>query len=179
MKSRISTIASILIAGLLSLPAWAGGGLSQSQYKDQFTLHGSESPHWPDVKACINAWEGKSNPFRNKKNVQFRIMSGTVKVFGLGGGANDNTDKIKTAYPQLIFIKSAVNVMGKSTFRLMNPNGWYCFEDNVNVLGKAVVEIGCETNVATTSGSTTVMGASRGESGVTVLGKTDIKRICK
>lgn len=175
---NIRTLAISLILGCLSMNAWARGGLSQSQYEDRFNLHGKESPHWPDVKACINAWEGKSNPFRKKKNVRFRIMSSTVKVFGLGGGSNSNVDEVKTSYPQLIFIKSSVNVMGKSTFRLMNPNGWYCFEDNVNVMGKAVIEIGCNTNLATTSGSTTVMGASRGTSGVTVMGKSEVKRIC-
>ena len=173
---KISTVATTLFLSVIAVHAWAGGGLSQSQYDDRFNLYGKESEHWPDVKACINAWEGKSNPFRNKKNVRFRIMEGTVKVFGLG--SNANVDEVKTSYPQLIFIKSAVNVMGKSTFRLMNPNGWYCFEDNVNVMGKAVIEIGCESSVATTSGSTTVMGSSQGKSGVTVMGKSEVKRIC-
>ncbi len=163
------------VAGLVSANSWAGSkGMSREQYENQYGLYTSRSAHWPNVKGCLNAW-GSNHPFKNRKKLRFRVIRSGVKVFGLGSNVDDYA---KTSYPQLILIESAVNVMGKTTYRLMNPNGWYCFEDNVNVMGKAVIETACRTHIATSSGSTTVMGSNPGEGGVTVMGKTVIKRHC-
>ena len=42
-----------------------------------------------------------------------------------------------------MLVRPAVNVMGKSTIRLNNPKGWYCFRSNVTVAGKIDIEAHC------------------------------------
>ena len=77
---------------------------------------------------CIAAWGSKS-PFKVGKKPDLIIGTG-VKVFGLGKG---QTNDASTAKPSLVVVHPAVNVAGKSTIRLSNPNGWYCFESAVTV----------------------------------------------
>ena len=45
----------------------------------------------------------------------------------------DVVDDEATAAPQLVLVKPSVNVLTKGRFRLMNPNGWYCFESAVKL----------------------------------------------
>src|ERR1700682_3188703 len=83
------------------------------------------------LDACITSW-GKSAPFKKGKPADSVIGTG-VKVFGVGSAQSGNdapTDK-----PALILVRPAVNVMGRSTIRLSNPKGWYCFRSNVTVAG--------------------------------------------
>src|ERR1700690_2130256 len=76
------------------------------------------------IDQCITSW-GKDSPF--KKGTPAATVMGTgVKVFGIGSSGNADNDK-PTDKPTLIMVKPAVNVMGKSTSHLANPNGWYCF----------------------------------------------------
>ena len=176
MKTFTRNVAVLLVL-LLPVTTVVAGGLTRDQYEARFPMQDRNSPNWPDVQACLNAW-GTSHPFRNVRKLRFRVIQSSVKVFGLGG---DVVDNVATDYPQLIFIKSAVNVMGKSRYRLLNPNGWYCFEDNVNVMGKAIIETACQPHLATSKGaSTTVLGKTDADEpgSVTVLGKTVIQRHC-
>jgi hypothetical protein len=125
---------------------------------------------------CIASWGAKS-PFKRgtPANKQF---STSVKVFGIGQAAVD--DQI-TAKPSLILVHPAVNVMGKSTIRLANPNGWYCFRSNVTVMGKIAIEAQCNAHVETASESGTTVGAvDESNKGVSVLGALRVTRFgCK
>ena len=105
-------------------------------------------------------------------------MKSTVSVFGSGG---DLIDRDETKKPKLVYVKSSVNVMGKNTIRLLNPNGWYCMNSSTNVLGKAVIELHCNAKLAISNTGATVLGSSSGEQeGTTVLGKTRIRKVgCK
>lgn len=124
------------------------------------------------VKDCLKHW-GKT-PF-NAKNLNYKTMKSQVSVFGAGG---DLKDEEKTKGPRLIYLKPSVNVLGKNTIRLANPNGWYCLKSNTNVLGKAVIELHCKAKLAFSNTGATVLGSDQGEQqGTTVLGKTKIKRI--
>lgn len=136
---------------------------------------GRDSQYWPVVKSCLAVW-GDSHPFKDESKVRFRIIESNVKVFGIG---TDITDDVETSEPQLVLVRTAVNLMGKLTFRLMNPKGWYCFEKNITVMAKSDVTLACTAQVAAGGGGATVMGSSPGQGGTTVMGKTVFERKCK
>ena len=127
--------------------------------------------------ACIEAWGSKS-PFK-KGTAATKTISTSVKVMGIGKSRNGDfevTDK-----PSLILIKPTVNVMGKSTIRLENPNGWYCFSSNVTVMGKISIEADCKAQIASANESgAAVMAADDSDKGVAVMGSLRVTRFnCK
>jgi hypothetical protein len=172
MAVRRAVLASLfalaLVAGLTADATGAERGTPQYSA-------GKDSEYWPAVKACLAVW-GDSHPFKDDSRLRFKVLESSVKVFGIG---SDITDDAETTDPQLILVRPAVNVMGKLTFRLMNPKGWYCFEKNITVMAKSEVTLACTAQVAAGSGGSTVMGSSPGQGGTTVMGKTVFERKCK
>jgi hypothetical protein len=129
------------------------------------------------LDACIASWGAKS-PFKKGTPAKSVIATG-VKVFGLGsgGGVHDQpTDK-----PALVLVRPAVNVAGKSTIRLGNPKGWYCFRSNVTVAGKIEIEIPCTAQIASSKEDGTAVGAADDSNkGVAVFGALRVTRLgCK
>lgn len=126
----------------------------------------------PALDACIASW-GTSAPFKKGTPATKTIATG-VKVFGIG---SDNPTDEPTAKPSLVLVRPAVNVMGKSTMKLMNPQGWYCFVNNVNVAGKLEIELPCAAHAASAKEDGTSVGASDDSNkGVTVFGALRITR---
>ena len=168
---------TFLFYSLLMTTQVIAGGLSQQQYADLYDLKSMDSQFAGAAKKCIASWGSKS-PFHNIGKTRFRVIESGGSLFGMGG---DITDSTKTAYPQLIVVNAAANVMGKAYFNFLNPNGWYCLNGNVTVMGKTTITLACKAALANTSNSTIVFGASRGGSngGTTVMGKTVIKRDCR
>lgn len=123
------------------------------------------------IGKCVSAWH--NSPF-GAKSSPHQILKPGVKVFGVGGSVEDLA---ATAKPQLVLVKPGVNVLGKTTYRLMNPNGWYCFKSNVSVLGKLQIEAHCHAHIATAADGATVLGADDSKNGVSVLGAIRVKRI--
>lgn len=123
------------------------------------------------LNACISAW--RTSPFK-KGTDDYKTIGAKVNVLGIGGGV---TDDVETKTPELVLIKPNVNVLGKTVFRLMNPNGWYCFKPTVAVLAKTQIEAHCKAHIASTSGGANVLGAKDKEQGVTVLGTLRIKTV--
>ncbi|MEO7363865.1 MAG: hypothetical protein ABI120_26280 [Gemmatimonadaceae bacterium] len=120
------------------------------------------------IDNCLKAW-GK-HPFG--ENPKFRSLPVTVKVFGIG---TPNVDTIKTSGPDLVLVKAGVNVMGGTTVDLQNPNGWYCFVTNVNVMGKMKIKAACTAHLAQSHDGVTVLGGDSTNKSVTVMGKTEIE----
>lgn len=150
---------SALLALLLAAGATFSLGTSaQAQQQDSSVA----------VQNCLKAW-GK-HPFGS--NPKYRTMPVSVKVFGIG---NPSIDSIKTSEPELVLIKPSVNVMGGSTVELRNPNGWYCFVTNVNVMGKMKIQAHCTAHLAQSHDGVTAMGEDAGNKSVTVMGKTELK----
>ena len=122
---------------------------------------------------CIAYW-GRAAPFQ-KGTPPDGILSPGVRVFGLGGGSAGNdpvTDK-----PRLVLVRPAVNVMGRTTIRLNNPNGWYCFRSNVTVAGKIQIDAHCHAHIAAATDSGTAVGAADDTSrGVAVFGALRVTR---
>ena len=125
------------------------------------------------IDQCIAAW-GPKSPFR--KGAQAEQVIGTgVKVFGLGSGQSGHD--APTGKPSLILVRTAVNVAGKTTIRLSNPNGWYCFEDAVTVMGKINIVAHCNAQLAGAKGDgTAVMAANDAKQGTAVMGALRVTR---
>jgi hypothetical protein len=128
------------------------------------------------LNQCIATWGAKS-PF-TKGTPPAKVFSTGVKVFGIGNAAQDEdiTDK-----PSLILVHPAVNVLGKTTIWLANPNGWYCFRSNVTVLGKIAIEAQCDAHIASARDEGTAVAAvDESNKGVSVFGVLRITRFgCK
>lgn len=125
------------------------------------------------LDGCIASWGSKS-PFKKGTSADAVIGTG-VKVFGIGSGQSGNdapTDK-----PALILVRPAVNVMGKSTIRLNNPKGWYCFRSNVTVAGALHIEAHCTAQIASAKEDGTSVGAvDESNKGVAVFGALRVSR---
>ena len=123
------------------------------------------------VKACLKNF-GK-HPF-NAETPHFRTMSAKVRVFGIGQSSQDEkaTDK-----PELVLVKPNVAVLSKNDLNLMNPNGWYCLKGQVSVLGKSEIHLHCSAKLASSRDGVTVLGGNDHDSGVTVLGSSQLTRV--
>ena len=125
------------------------------------------------LDGCIASW-GSSSPFKKGKPADHVIGTG-VKVFGIGSGQSGNdapTDK-----PVLIYVRPAVNVAGKSTIRLNNPHGWYCFRSNVTVAGTIHIDAQCKAHIASAKEDGTSVGAvDESNKGVAVFGSLRVVR---
>ena len=125
---------------------------------------------------CIAAWGAKS-PFKIGKKPDLILATG-VKVFGLGQGQSNDapTDK-----PSLVVVHPSVNVAGKSTIRLGNPNGWYCLRNQTTVAGKITIVAHCKAHLAhTRDDGASVAAADDTGKGVAVMGALRVQRFgCK
>lgn len=140
----------------------------------------SGAAHANDQKVldtCIASWGAKS-PFK-KGTPATSVISPGVKVFGLGGSGG--TYDAPTDKAALVLIRPAVNVMGKSTIRLSNPKGWYCFRSNVTVAGKIEIAAPCNAQLASAKEDGTSVGAvDESNKGVAVFGALRVTRFgCK
>ena len=123
------------------------------------------------IRKCLSNWDHP--PFK-KSEPNFKTFGGNVNVFGIGGEVADTE---KTDKPKLILVKPNVNVLGKATLKLMNPQGWYCLKPTISVLAKTQIESHCKAHVTSTTKGSNIMGAQDKEQGVVVLGSLRIKQI--
>lgn len=125
------------------------------------------------IGSCLNAWG--EHPFGS--HPRYKTLGSSVKVFGIG---QNTDDLITTSKPELVLVDTGVNIMGGSTMQLLNPNGWYCFISNVNVLGGLTIKTHCKAHLASASNGLTVLGGDPSNKSVTVLGATQVEQVgCK
>jgi hypothetical protein len=125
------------------------------------------------LDGCIASW-GKQSPFKKGTPADTTIATG-VKVFGIGKSQSGNDTP--TEKPSLIMVRPAVNVAGKSTIRLSNPKGWYCFRSNVTVAGSLNIEAHCNAHIASAREDGTSVGAvDESNKGVAVFGALRVTR---
>lgn len=122
------------------------------------------------ISNCLKGWG--EHPFGSKP--KYRVLSSSVKVFGIGQSTDDTA---VTKGPDLVLIDTGVNLMGGSTLQLLNPNGWYCFNSNVNVMGSLTIKAHCKAHLAAASNGLTVMGGDPSNKSVTVLGGTSVEPV--
>ena len=125
------------------------------------------------IDACIDSW-GKKAPFKKGAKPDGTIATG-VKVFGIGSGQSGNDEP--TTKPALYLVRPAVNVAGRSTIKLSNPNGWYCFRSNVTVAGSLNIDAHCNAHIASAKEDGTSVGAvDESNKGVAVFGALRVTR---
>ncbi len=122
------------------------------------------------VAACLKAWD--KHPFG--KNPKYKTVQTSVKVFGIGKSSGDHE---ATGSPALVLVNPGVNVMGGSTIELLNPNGWYCLRNTVNVMGGMHIKTHCKSHLASTTDGATVLANNPDSKGVTVMGSTKVERV--
>jgi hypothetical protein len=122
------------------------------------------------IASCLRAWG--THPFG--KNPQFKTLATSVKVFGIG---QNTADTEHTNSPSLVLVNPGVNVMGGTTLELLNPNGWYCFRSNVNVMGKFSIRAACKAHLAMAGEGATVLASNPDQKGVSVLGSTRVEMV--
>lgn len=146
----------------LMFTALAGDGLTTGTERQQLA-----------IQRCLKNW-GK-HPF-GEGDQKFKEAQLTVRVLQFG-----DTQSIDepTEEPQIVYIEPNVNVLSKVTYKLANPNGWYCFNNNVDVLSKIRFEMHCDAKLASSRDGATVMGADEAGKGVTVLGSVRVERRCE
>src|SRR6185436_11768423 len=113
------------------------------------------------VRACLGSWP--DNPFRGEDPPRYKVLGASVNVLGIGGDVVDDT---ATPDPELLLIKPSVNVLTKGRFRLLNPNGWYCYQSTVTVLAKSEIVAHCTAHLASSVDSVAVGGGNSGTDGV-------------
>lgn len=123
-----------------------------------------------EIQTCLTKW-GKTPFTRTSK---FRVISARVKVMGIG---KDIDDTASTNEPELVLIRPAVTVMGKTAINLGNPNGWYCLKGEVAVMGKMEINVNCKAHFASSKDGATVMGSDDQGTGTTVMGSTRVNRV--
>ena len=124
------------------------------------------------IRSCLGTW--RDNPFPADELPHYKVLGSSVSVLGVGGEVVD--DEV-TSEPQLVLVKPSVNVLTKGRVRLMNPNGWYCFESAVTVLAKSEIIAACDAHIASSIDGVAIAGGNKGTDGVTVLGKAVVKRV--
>lgn len=122
------------------------------------------------MENCLKAWG--QHPFGS--NPSYKTLATSVKVFGIG---EDPTDSEVTDSPSLVMVNPGVNVMGGTTIALLNPNGWYCFRKNVNVMGGLTIKAHCKAHLASATDGVTVLGTNSDQKSVTVMGSTQIETV--
>ena len=119
------------------------------------------------IASCLKAW----GPHPFGKNPRYKTLETSVKVFGIG---QNPADSERTSSPSLVLVNPTVNVMGGTTMELLNPNGWYCFRSNVNVMGGLSIKAHCKAHLASAADGVTVLGSSSANKSVTVMGSTHV-----
>lgn len=132
---------------------------------------GGEDGDRDSIRSCLKSWS--RHPFKAEAP-EYRTLSTSVKVFGIGGKVEDDRN---TEAPELVLIKPSVNVFSKGTFRLLNPNGWYCLKGKVAVFSKVEIQLHCKANLASSSDGATILASNDRSDGVTVFGKSEVKKI--
>ncbi|MDD1644672.1 MAG: hypothetical protein LUQ29_15590, partial [Methylococcaceae bacterium] len=80
----------------------------------------------------------------------------------------------------LVLVNPEVNIMGGTTIELLNPNGWYCFRSNINVMGSLSIRAHCKAHLASAKEGVTALGSNSGNKSVTIMGSTQIELVgCK
>ncbi len=157
---------------LLAVPSMADAPLDKTAYAARFPLAGTASADYAKVAACLQSWTGQGLSAADAD--QYRLVDSSVRVMGFG--SSEVTDDVSTSYPQVILVRPNVSVMTKTSWKLLNPNGWYCFDTSVAVMAKDEIELGCGAHLADGHSAVSVVGASDRSGGVTVLGEMKVMR---
>jgi len=118
------------------------------------------------LQTCYEQWEG--HPFDEPSKQEFTYIEPIIRVMGFGSAEYSDEP---TGADTLYLVGMNVNDLTRTTYTLNNPNGWYCFFNNVTVTAKQEVHIVRGAHIADANEHVHVLG--RGDpdhSGIIVLG---------
>lgn len=128
------------------------------------------------IAACLKVWA--EHPFGQRP--QFKTLDTSVTLFGIGSAARDTQPRPS---PALVLVKPIFNVAGSATVELSDPNGWYCMQTTLSVVGRVHIRAHCKAHLAMTSDGKTVRGDNAENRSirdvvVTVMGSVPVERPC-
>lgn len=135
---------------------------------------GATAIEQPMINQCLSSWP--DHPFEGDVFNYKRILA-SVNVMSAGNAVRDT---VATPEPHFTLVTAAVNVMGMTRYKLMNPNGYYCIEVNVNVGAMVTIDLHCDAHIGTSLVNVNVQGSSGGDGAsveVNVGGKVTIRRV--
>ena len=109
------------------------------------------------LQSCLKQFG--DHPF-DANNLKYNVIAPTINVLG---GTTVLLDDAKTEGPQLTIISTAVNVLGNATYKLLNPNGWYCLASNITVYGTTHIDLHQDAHLAKLN--------------ISVLSKVDVQKV--
>ena len=126
---------------------------------------GSES-NQNSLQTCYDIWG--DHPFRDPAQQTFTNVDVIIRVMGLG--AEEYRDE-PTSEPVLYLVGMNVNYLTRTTYWLNNPNGWYCFYNNITVMARQEVQLVEGAHIADANDSIHILGSGDPRhGGVVVLG---------
>jgi hypothetical protein len=153
----------------------------QAEYNKTYGTQTPTSSQLAALNRCIQGW-GEEAPWTDASDQKVRVIATQVRVMGFGG--SEPVDELETDYPQLVLLEPSVSVATKTTYKLLNPNGWYCFHTATTALAVSHVRLACDAHLANSSDSgVAVIGSDetgKGDGGVVVLGQFEVVKVgCK
>ncbi len=153
-------------------------GADQAAYDQKYNTGVPTAEQVETLDRCLSEW-GDQAPWRTAADLKVRVISSQVRVMGFGG--IEPVDDLSTDQPQLVLIERAVSVVTKTTYKLLNPKGWYCFHTPTSALAVSQVDLACSAHLASSSDSgVAVIGrdeSGTGAGGVVVLGRFRVQRV--
>jgi hypothetical protein len=166
------------LAPFLGLLIGQAHGADQVAYDKKYGTRVPSADQAQTLDRCLQAW-GEEAPWKTSAKLKVRVLSTQVRVMGFGGV--EPVDDLHTEHPQLVLIEPSVSVATKTTYKLLNPNGWYCFHTPTTALAVSLVKLACDAHLSSSSDSgVAVIGrdeTSTGAGGVVVLGQFRVEKI--
>ena len=122
----------VALVGMSLLVQGCGQPKSSSALQDDWWTR--RNPERAAIQACLAKWGNA--PFQADSS--YRTVRAAV---GWTRGEKTFVDATQTSSPELILVPAIVSVFGTVTYKLQNPNGWYCLSTAVGVRGETRVEI--------------------------------------
>ncbi len=132
------------------------------------------------VERCLAQWP--NHPFKLGNRYRVRKISTALSFGGVTLGGNDSP----TAEPKLVLMTTSVNINvpgfdGIATYNFMNPNGYYCISNQVNVLAVVNFNLHCKAHLASSSKQFNVLSPIPGnvsQNQYNLLSNVFVNRIC-
>jgi len=149
-------------------------GADQAEYSAKYGTRTPSASELAVINRCLGAWT--DHPFTDPANEEVRVIQTSVRVMGFGGG--EPQDTLATDQPQLVLIQPAISAVSRTTYRLENPNGWYCFNTTTTVLGQNRMHLACGAQLANSRDGIAILGddETSSEGGVVVLSEIEVYR---
>lgn len=133
------------------------------------------------LAACLKQWP--NHPFTEGKTYRVRKISTSFSFGGVTLAGNDSP----TAEPKLVLMKTSINlnipgITGTAEYNFMNPNGYYCMTNQINVLADVRINLHCKARLASGENQFSVLSATNGsvsQSQVSLLSNVFVYRICQ